>query len=151
MKQPRKVNHQIHWRSEQNAEYWFTCPRRKNEFWQTSVNAIITYQSLLKQCVVKVANENGDENCLQDNLSLERTRSNTSKILGRIRTQRFCGNRDQICKCEISTRFHHRVAIGRTRNYKDEQYSKESLTIRTTFLVIKIRKEKSQCRQLRVA
>ena len=105
------------------------------------MNAIITYQFLLKECVEKVVNKSGDENYSRDNLSLERTRSNTSKILGRIRTQRFCGNRDQICKCEISTQFHHRVAIGRTRNYKDEQYSKESLTIRTTFLVLKFAKK----------
>ena len=41
------------------------------------VQAIITYQSMLKECVVKVVNENGDDNCSQDNLRLERTRSNT--------------------------------------------------------------------------
>ena len=41
------------------------------------VQAIITYQSMLKECVIKVVNENGDENCSQDNLRLERTRTNT--------------------------------------------------------------------------
>ena len=38
-----------------------------------SVQAIITYQSMLEECVVKVVNENGNENCSQDNLRLERT------------------------------------------------------------------------------
>ena len=34
-KKSRNVNHQIHWRPEQNAKDWITCPRRRNEFWQT--------------------------------------------------------------------------------------------------------------------
>ena len=54
-----------------------------------SVYAIITYQSMLKECVIKIVDTNEDENCSQDNLCLERTRSNTSKCLGRIRIPTF--------------------------------------------------------------
>ena len=44
----------------------FTCPQRRNEFWQR-VYAIITYQSLPEEWVVKIVNEDGNENCSQKN------------------------------------------------------------------------------------
>ena len=40
----------------------FTCPQRRNEFWQTKVSAIIMHQSTLEDCVVKVVKENSEEN-----------------------------------------------------------------------------------------
>ena len=71
--------------SEQNAEYWILLSATQERILADSVCAIIVYQSMLKECVVKVANKSGNENCSQDNLCLERTRSNTPKCLGRIR------------------------------------------------------------------
>ena len=55
IKKPRKVHYQIRWRSEQDAMYWiylFTAQDAGLEFWQTGSNAIITCQSLPKECVV---------------------------------------------------------------------------------------------------
>ncbi len=59
---PRKVQYQIHWRPEQDAVYWIhlsTAPDAGLEFSQTGSNAIITYQSVPKECVVKVVSESG--------------------------------------------------------------------------------------------
>ena len=59
---PRKVKYQIHWRPEQDAVYWIhlsTAQDADLEFWQTGFNAIITYQSVPKECVVKVVSESG--------------------------------------------------------------------------------------------
>ena len=59
---PRKVKYQIHWRPEQDAVYWIHLSKAQDaglEFWQTRSNAIITYQSVPKECVVKVVSESG--------------------------------------------------------------------------------------------
>ena len=59
---PRKVKYQIHWRPEQDAVYWIHLSTAQDaglEFWQTGSNAIITYQSVPKECVVKVVSESG--------------------------------------------------------------------------------------------
>ena len=59
---PREVQYQIHWRPEQDASYWIhlsTAQYAGLEFWQTSSDAIVTYQSLPKECVVKVVSESG--------------------------------------------------------------------------------------------
>ena len=32
------------------------------------------------------------------------------------------------CKCETSTQFYQRVAIGQTRNYKDKKYTYKRIT-----------------------
>ena len=59
---PRKVHHQIHWRSEKDAVYWIRWSTAQDaglEFWQTGSNAIITYQSVPKECVVQVVSESG--------------------------------------------------------------------------------------------
>ena len=61
-KEPRKVHCQIHWRLEQDAVYWIHLSSAQDadlEFWQTRSNAIITYQSVPKECVVKVVSESG--------------------------------------------------------------------------------------------
>ena len=61
IKKPRKVHHQIHWRPEQDAVYWIHLSTAQDaglEFWQTASNAIITYQTVPKECVVKVVSEN---------------------------------------------------------------------------------------------
>ena len=86
IKKSRKMNHQIHWCPEQTRSSEFTCPQRKNEFWQTES---ITYQSVLEECAVKVYNKNGDENCSQDNLRLERIRSNTPTYITSSELRRF--------------------------------------------------------------
>ena len=53
---------QIHWRLEQDAVYWIHLSSAQDaglEFWQTRSNAIITYQSVPQECVVKVVSESG--------------------------------------------------------------------------------------------
>ena len=58
----RKVHDQIHWRLEQGAVYWVHLRSAQNarlECWQTVSNAIITYQSVPEECVVKVVSESG--------------------------------------------------------------------------------------------
>ena len=72
-----KVNDHIHWRSEQNAEYWIHLSATQERILADSVYAIIANQSMLKERVVKVINKSGHNNCSQDNLCLERIRSNT--------------------------------------------------------------------------
>ena len=62
IKNPRKVKYQSHWRPAQDAVYWIHLSTAQDaglEFWQTSSNAIITYQSVPKECVVKVVSESG--------------------------------------------------------------------------------------------
>ena len=59
---PRKVHYQIHWRPEQDAVKWIHLSKPQDaglEFWRTGSNAIITYQSVPKECVVKVVSESG--------------------------------------------------------------------------------------------
>ena len=71
---PRKVEYQIRWRPEHDAVYWIHLSTAQDaglEFWQTVSNAIITYQSVPKECVVKVVSESGKENCSRDNSRLE--------------------------------------------------------------------------------
>ena len=53
--------------SEQNAEYWIPLSATQERILADSVYAIIVYQSMLKECVGKVASKSGDENCSQDN------------------------------------------------------------------------------------
>ena len=58
----RKVHYQSHWRPEQDAVYWINLPRAQDygiKFWQTQSHAIIVYQSVPKECVERVVNENG--------------------------------------------------------------------------------------------
>ena len=85
-----KVNDHILWRSEQNVECWIHLSATQERILADSVYAIIANQSMLKECVVKVINKSGHNNCSQDNLCLERIRSNIPKILERIRTPTFC-------------------------------------------------------------
>ena len=143
LKKLRKVNSKIHWRSEQNAEHWILLSATQKTILADSVYAIITYLSMLKEFVVKVVNKSEDENYSQDNLCLERTRSDTPKHWGSWRLRRlmqFLGNRDQNCRCGTLTQLHQRVAIGRTRNYKDEKYMQKNHT-RTTVWVRRPRRK----------
>ena len=57
LKKPRKVKYQIHSRSEQNAEYWILLCATQERILADSVYAIISYLSMLKECVVKVVNK----------------------------------------------------------------------------------------------
>ena len=143
LKKPRKVTCQILWISEQNAEYWIHLSATQERNLADSVYAIILYQSMLKECVVQVVNKSEDEDYSQDNLCLERTSSNTPKYLGSWRLRRlvqFLGSRDQNCKGETSTQFYQKVAIGPTRNYKDENYMQKTHT-RTTVWVRRPRRK----------
>ena len=59
---PIKVKYQNHWRTEQEAVYWIHLSKAEDaglEFWQTGSNAIITYQIVPIECVVKVVSESG--------------------------------------------------------------------------------------------
>ena len=63
LKKPRKLKYQIHWRTEQDAVYCFHLSRAQDaglELGQTSSNAIITYQSVPNEWVVKVVIESGE-------------------------------------------------------------------------------------------
>ena len=62
IKKPRKVHYQIHRRPEQDAVYWIHLSTAQDaglEFWQPRSNATVTYQSVPKECVVKVVSESG--------------------------------------------------------------------------------------------
>ena len=62
IKKPKEVHYQIHWIPEQDAVYWIHLSTAQDaglEFWQTGSNVIITYQSVPKECVVKVVSESG--------------------------------------------------------------------------------------------
>ena len=54
----RKVNYQIHWRPEQNAQYWIHLSATQKRILVDRVQAIITYQSMLEECFVKAFQEN---------------------------------------------------------------------------------------------
>ena len=74
IKKPWKVHYQIHWRPEQHAVYWIHLSIAQDaspEFWQTDSNAMITYQSVPKECVVKVVSASGKRE-LFANLLLEK-------------------------------------------------------------------------------
>ena len=61
------MHYQIHWRPEQDAVYWIHLSIAQDaglEFWQTGSNVIITYQSVPKECVVKVVSESGKRELL---------------------------------------------------------------------------------------
>ena len=57
IKKPRKVQHQVHWRPEQEAVYWIHLSTAL-EFWQTGSYAIITYQMRRQDCQRKWGREN---------------------------------------------------------------------------------------------
>ena len=81
-KKSRKVNHQIHWRPEQNAKDWIYLSATQKRILADKGYSIIMHQSALEECVVKVVIGNRvKKNCSQDNLRLERTRGNTPKYL----------------------------------------------------------------------
>ena len=66
---PRKVQYQIHWRPEQDAVYWIHLSTAQDaglEFWQTGSIAIITYQSVPKECVVKVVSEKREKRIVRE-------------------------------------------------------------------------------------
>ena len=72
IKKPRKLHYQIHWRSVQDAVYWIHLSTAQDaglEFWQTASNATITYQSVPKECVVKVVSEDGKRELLARQLT----------------------------------------------------------------------------------
>ena len=127
-KKSRKVNHQIH------STTWAKCKvlnllvrNAETNFGRQSLSHHYVPVSTLEECVVKVVKENGNENCSQDNLRLERTRCNTPKYKGTQNSdvcQACLWKPRVICRRGTLTQFHKRVAIGRTRIYKDKQYMK---------------------------
>ena len=133
-RQPRKVNYQIHWRSEQNAEYWILLSATQERILADSVYAIVVHQSMLEECVAKVVKK-GDESCSQDNLCLERTRSNTPTFYAVLGTPR------SNCRCGTSTQFHQRVAVGRTRNHRDKPVHADTDSLKGNILSEKAAKK----------
>ena len=98
---PRKVKYQIHWRPEQDAVHWIHLSKAQDaglEFWQTGSNAIITYQSVPKECVVKVVSESGKRKIVRETAHTSRTtKSDTQTIMGSYEIQYFkhaSGNRE---------------------------------------------------------
>ena len=91
-KKPREVHYQIHWRLDQDAVYWIHLSTAQDaglKFWQTGSNAIITYQSVPKECVVKVVNKSEKATTVR-NLRLEKDQTCHSEILGFLRGPPFC-------------------------------------------------------------
>ena len=87
-KKSRKVNHK------KSLKHWTECSVLNSIVRVARTNfgrqhLRIMYQSMLKECVVKVVNKSEDENYSQDNFCLERTRSNTPKHLGSWRLRRL--------------------------------------------------------------
>ena len=92
-KKPRKVKYQIHWRPEQDAVCWIHLSTAQDaglEFWQTGSNAMITYQSVPKECVVKVVSESVKRELFARTAHTSRTtKSNTQTIMGSYEIQ-YC-------------------------------------------------------------
>ena len=90
---PRKVKYQIDWRPEQDAVYWIHLSTAQNagpEFWQTGSNAIITYQSVPKECVVKGCQRKWEKRIVRETAHTSRTtKSNTQTIMGSYEIQ-YC-------------------------------------------------------------
>ena len=109
-----------------------------------SVYAIITYQSMLKECVIKIVDTNEDENCSQDNLCLERTRSNTSKCFGTTKNSDILRNsweaEIKIADADKSPNSIRESQLAERRNYKEEKYMQKTHT-RTTIWVRKPRRK----------
>ena len=95
---PRKVQYHIHWRPEQDAVYWIHLSTAQDaglKFGQTGSNAIVTYQSVPKDCVVKVVSESGKRELFaKANFSLERAKSNTPKYMGSQNSDVSCTPRE---------------------------------------------------------
>ena len=142
---PRKVQYQIHWIPEQDAVYWIHLSTAQDagiEFWQTGSDAIITYQSVPKKCVVKVVSESGKrELCARQFRPRERpkvtlrppwahTRSNTVSMPRETESNLKAWNSDPNAsgsrtwtKEEIEQPLDLRVdGIPNDETYTDEQY-----------------------------
>ena len=77
---------------------------------------------MLKECVVKVVNQSGNENCSQDHLRLERTRSDTPGYKGSQELRRFgqaLGNREQVANVVFDP------IPSESRNWPDEEFTKD--------------------------
>ena len=61
--EPRNIPHKLQWRRKHKAVYWFALRLAQNtglEFWQTINTAIMLFESMLADCLVKVAKRNLD-------------------------------------------------------------------------------------------
>ena len=122
LKKQRKVQYQIHWSSEQDAVYWIHLSTAQDaglEFWQTGSNAIITYQSVPKESVVKIVSESGKRELFARQLT-PRERPIVTLRRSWVHTrdpilQTWLGKPRVICRPETPIWNHQRVAIGRTR------------------------------------
>ena len=96
----KKVQYQIHWRPEQDAVYWIHLSTAQDaglEVWQTGSDAIITNQSVPKECVVKVVSESGKRFFRETVHTSRTTKSNIQTVVGSYEIQ-YCehasGNRE---------------------------------------------------------
>ena len=142
---PRKVQYQIHWRPEQDAVYWIHLSTAQDaglEFWHTGSNANITYQSVPKECVVKVVSESGKRELFARQLTLRERpkvtlrpsrvhpRSNSASMPRETESNVQAWNSDPNAsgsrtwpKEEIERSIGLRVdGIPNDETYKDEQY-----------------------------
>ena len=127
-KKSRKVNHQVHWRTEQNGKELNLLVRNaRNEFWQTASKPSLCNSLRSEECVVKVVGENWEENCSQGNRTPQKdqkvTLRNTWGHKNFDACQACLGKQKVILQdVELWLQFHQRVAFGQTRIYKDNQY-----------------------------
>ena len=142
---PRKGQYQIHWRPAQDAVYWIRLSTAQDagpELWQTGSDATITYQSVPKECVVKVVSESGKRKLFSRQLtprerpkvplrpSWVHTRSNTASMPRETESNLQAWNSDPNAsgsrswtKEEIEQSIDLRVdGITNDETYKDEQY-----------------------------
>ena len=105
---PIKVKYQIRWRPEQDAVYWIHLSTAQDaglEFWQTGSNAIMTYQSVPKECVVKVVSESVKRDLFaRQHTHRERPKSNTQTITGSYEIQHCkhaSGNREKCASMQL--------------------------------------------------
>ena len=90
---------------EKDAVYWIHLSTGQDaglEFWQTGANAIITYQSVPKESVVKVVSESGKRQLFVRQLTPRKGPKIT--LRGSYEIQRFArasGNREQVADVEL--------------------------------------------------
>ena len=71
---PRKVQHHIHWRPEQDAVYWIHLSTAQDaglEFWKTGLMPLLRTSLCQKNASLRLSAKVERENCSQDSSHLE--------------------------------------------------------------------------------
>ena len=98
----------------------FTCPQRRNKIWQTKSlsHHVLRWKNALQKLSKKI-----EKKLFARQLTSRKNHSEICVGLEEFRRLKHAsGNREDIARRGTLTQFHQRVAIGRTRIYKDKQY-----------------------------